>query len=75
MYLITTKNCAKCKMLNQILGRKYFAVEIRDAEAEMDTCRKLGIKTVPALIIDEDNFTTELDEIVSRIDEFLGVTE
>jgi predicted DsbA family dithiol-disulfide isomerase len=62
-------------MLNQILGRKYFAVEIRDAEDEMETCRKLGIKTVPALVIDEDNFTTELDEIVSRIDEFLGVTE
>jgi predicted DsbA family dithiol-disulfide isomerase len=62
-------------MLNQILGSKYFTVEIRDAEAEMETCKKLGIKTVPALVIDEDNFTTELDEIVSRIDEFLGVTE
>lgn len=75
MYLITTKNCAKCKMLNHVLGSKYFTVEIRDAETEIETCKKLGIKTVPALIIDEDNFTTELDEIVSRIDEFLEATK
>ena len=72
MYLITSKNCAKCKMLRQMLGDKYFFVEIRDAEDEMGTCRRLGIKSVPALVVDENTFTTELDTIVEMIDKELG---
>lgn len=72
MYLITTKNCAKCKMLRQMLGDKYFFVEIRDAEDEMDTCRRLGIKSAPALVFGEEAFTTELDTIVEMIDKDLG---
>lgn len=72
MYLITTKNCAKCKTLRQMLGDKYFFVEIRDAEDEMDTCRRMGIKSVPALVFGEEAFTTELDAIVEMIDKDLG---
>jgi predicted thioredoxin/glutaredoxin len=69
MYLITTKNCAKCKMLRQMLGDKYFFVEIRDAEDEIGTCRRMGIKSVPALIFGEEAFTTELDTIVDMVEE------
>lgn len=72
MYLITTKNCAKCKMLRQMLGDKYFFVEVRDAEDEMGTCRRLGIKSVPALVYGEDSYTTELDDIVDMIEDSLG---
>lgn len=72
MYLITTKNCSKCKMLRQMLGDKYFFVEIRDAEDEMDTCRRMGIKSVPALVFGEEAFTTELDAIVEMIDKDMG---
>lgn len=72
MYLITSKNCAKCKMLRQMLGDKYFFVEIRDAEDEMGTCRRMGIKSVPALVFGKEAFTTELDEIVKMIDKELG---
>lgn len=68
MYLITTKNCQNCKQLRQMLGDKYFFVEIRDAEDEMRTCRRMGIKSVPALVVDENTFTTNLDEIVTLID-------
>lgn len=69
MYLITTKNCAKCKMLRQMLGDKYFFVEIRDAEDELGTCRRMGIKSVPALVFGEEAFTTELDTIVDMVEE------
>lgn len=69
MYLITTKNCAKCKMLRRILGDKYFFVEVRDAEDVIGTCRIMGIKSVPALVIDEDTFTTEPDTIVKMIED------
>lgn len=72
MYLITTKNCAKCKMLRQMLGDKYFFVEIRDAEDVIGTCRIMGIKSVPALVVDENTFTTDLDAIVDMIDKNLG---
>lgn len=71
MYLITTKNCAKCKMLRQMLGDKYFFVEIRDAEDVIGTCRIMGIKSVPALVVDENTFTTDLDTIVDMIDKNL----
>jgi predicted thioredoxin/glutaredoxin len=69
MYLITTKNCANCKMLRQMLGDKYFFLEVRDAEDEMGTCRRLGIKSVPALVFGEEAFTTELDTIVDMVEE------
>jgi predicted DsbA family dithiol-disulfide isomerase len=69
MYLITAKNCAKCKMLRQMLGDKYFFLEVRDAEDEMGTCRRMGIKSVPALVYGEEAFTTELDTIVDMVDD------
>lgn len=69
MYLITTKNCVKCKMLRQMLGDKYFFLEVRDAEDEMGTCRRLGIKSVPALVFGEEAFTTELDAIVDVVED------
>ena len=69
MYLITAKNCAKCKMLRHILGDKYFFLEVRDAEDEMETCRRMGIKSVPALVFGEDAFTTELDTIVDMVED------
>lgn len=69
MYLITTKNCAKCKMLRQMLGDKYFFLEVRDAEDEMGTCRRLGIKSVPALVFGEEAFTTELETIVDMVED------
>jgi predicted thioredoxin/glutaredoxin len=74
MYLITTKNCAKCKTLRQMLGDKYFFVEIRDAEDEIGTCRRMGIKSVPALIFGEEAFTTELDTIVDMVEEEFAKT-
>ena len=69
MYLITTKNCAKCKILRQMLGDKYFFLEVRDAEDEMGTCRRMGIKSVPALVFGEEAFTTELDTIVDMVED------
>lgn len=69
MYLITAKNCSKCKMLHQMLGDKYFFLEIRDAEDEMETCRRMGIKSVPALVFGEEAFTTELDTIVDMVED------
>jgi predicted DsbA family dithiol-disulfide isomerase len=69
MYLITTKNCSKCKMLHQMLGDKYFFLEVRDAEDEMGTCRRMGIKSVPALVFGEEAFTTELDTIVDMVED------
>lgn len=69
MYLITAKNCSKCKMLRQMLGDKYFFLEVREAEDEMGTCRRMGIKSVPALVYGEEAFTTELDSIVDMVDD------
>ena len=69
MYLITAKNCSKCKMLRQMLGDKYFFLEVREAEDEMGTCRRMGIKSVPALVYGEEAFTTELETIVDMVED------
>ena len=69
MYLITTKNCAKCKILRLMLGAKYFFLEVRDAEDEMGTCCRMGIKSVPALVYGEEAFTTELETIVDMVED------
>lgn len=69
MYLITTKNCERCKMLRKRLGDKYFFLEVREAEDEMGTCRRMGIKSVPALVFGEEAFTTELDTIVDMVED------
>lgn len=72
MKLITSKNCQNCKMLRQMLGQAYFFVEIHDAEDEMEFCRKVGLKSVPALVKDDETYTTDLDEIVRLVEEQVG---
>ena len=52
-----------------MLGDKYFFLEARDAEDEMGTCRRMGIKSVPALVFGEESFTTELDTIVDMVED------
>jgi hypothetical protein len=55
-------------MLKQMLGENALRVEFRLAEQHMDVCRELGIKTIPALVKDDESVVFDLGEIVSEVE-------
>lgn len=68
MYIITETHCQNCKMLKQMLGDKALTTEFKLASQNMDTCRRLGIKTIPALVKDDDTVVFDLEEIVTEVE-------
>jgi glutaredoxin-related protein len=58
-------------MLKQMLGENVIRVEFRLAEENMDTCRELGIKTIPALVKDDNTVVFDLGEIVTEVEKVL----
>jgi hypothetical protein len=58
-------------MLKQMLGENVLRVEFKLAEENMDVCRKLGIKTIPALVKDDNTVVFDLGEIVSEVEKVL----
>lgn len=71
MYIIVGQNCQNCKMLKQMLGENAMRVEFRLAEQNMDICRRLGIKTIPALVKDDETVVFDLGKIVSEVEKTL----
>ena len=62
------QNCQNCKMLKQMLGENAMRVEFRLAENNMDVCRQLNIRTIPALVKDDNTVVFDLGEIVSEVE-------
>ena len=65
------QNCPNCKMLKQMLGENALRVEFRLAEENMSVCRELGIRTIPALVKDDNTVVFDLGEIVSEVEKSL----
>lgn len=68
MYIMVGQNCPNCKMLKQMLGENAMRVEFRLAEEHMDICRQLNIRTIPALVKDDNTVVFDLGEIVSEVE-------
>lgn len=68
MYIVSRKNCQNCNILKSMLGGKIITTNIINAEENIDLCRKLNIKTVPALVRDDETVVYELDEIVTEVE-------
>ena len=68
MYIMAGQNCQNCKMLKQMLGENAMRVEFRLAENNMDVCRQLNIRTIPALVKDDNTVVFDLGEIVSEVE-------
>lgn len=71
MYIIVGQNCQNCKMLKQMLGENAMRVEFKLAEENMDACRKLGVRSIPALVKDDNTVVFNLSEIVSEVENAL----
>lgn len=65
------QNCPNCKMLKQMLGENAMRVEFRLAEQHMDICRQLNIRTIPALVKNDDTVVFDLGEIVTEVEKAL----
>lgn len=68
MYIMIGQTCPNCKMLKQMLGENAMRVEFRLVEQHMDVCRELGIRTIPALVKDDNTVVFDLGEIVSEVE-------
>lgn len=68
MFVITEENCTKCKMLKQMIGDKVISTQFVKASANLDLCRELGIKTIPALVKDDKTVVFELEDIVTELE-------
>lgn len=71
MYIIVGQNCQNCKMLKQMLGENAMRVEFKLAEQNMDICRQLNIRSIPALVKDDNTVVFNLGEIVSEVEKAL----
>lgn len=71
MYIMAGQNCQQCKMLKQMLGENVLRVEFRLAEENMDVCRQLNVRTIPALVKDDNTVVFDLGEIVSEVEKSL----
>lgn len=68
MFVITEENCTKCKLLKQMIGDKIISVQFIKASENMDLCRELGVKTIPALVKDDKTVVFELEDIVTELE-------
>ena len=68
---MTGQNCQQCKMLKQMLGENALRVEFKLAEQNMDACRQLNIRAIPALVKDDNTVVFDLGEIVSEVEKAL----
>lgn len=68
MYIISETHCQNCKLLKQMLGENALRVEFKLASENMDICRRLGIKTIPVLVKDDNTVVFDLGEIVSEVE-------
>ena len=55
-------------MLKTMLGEKLMSVQFKSASQNMDECRRLGIKTIPALVKDDETVVFDLEEIVNEVE-------
>lgn len=68
MYIITEEHCQKCRLLKTMLGENIMNVKIIKASTNLDLCRELGIKAIPALVKDDETVVFDLEEIVREIE-------
>ena len=54
-----------------MLGENAMRVEFKLAEQNMDICRQLNIRSIPALVKDDNTVVFNLSEIVSEVEKAL----
>jgi len=73
LILATSKFCGPCALLKRKLQSDKLTVETIDMEEDTDKFRQYGVRSVPRLLVVEDDEVTEViqgsDEIIKKIKE------
>jgi glutaredoxin len=73
LILATSKFCGPCALLKRKLQSDKLEVETIDMEEDTDKFRQYGVRSVPRLLVVEDDEVTEViqgnDEIIKKIKE------
>ena len=72
MFIITEDNCQNCKLLKTILDNNNQAVEYIKASENMELCKELNIKTIPALVTDDKTVVFGIQEIATEVEKANG---
>lgn len=65
MFIVSEELCQNCKTLKRMLGDKIISVQFVKASENLDLCKELGIKTIPALV--KDDKTVVFDDVYNKI--------
>ena len=68
MFIVSEEHCQNCRMLKTMLGDKIISVHFVKASENLDLCKELGIKSIPALVKDDNTVVFDLDDIVTEIE-------
>jgi predicted thioredoxin/glutaredoxin len=68
MFIVSEELCQNCKTLKRMLGDKIISVQFVKASENLDLCKELGIKTIPALVKDDKTVVFDLGEIVTEVE-------
>lgn len=68
MFIVSEELCQNCKTLKRMLGDKIISVQFVKASENLDLCKELGIKAIPALVKDDKTVVFDLGEIVSEVE-------
>jgi hypothetical protein len=55
-------------MLKSMLGDRIITTHFVKASENMDLCKRLGVKAIPALVKDDESVVFDLGEIVSEVE-------
>jgi glutaredoxin len=73
LIIATSKFCGPCALLKRKLQSDKLVVETIDMEEDTDKFRQYGVRSVPRLLVVEDDIVTEViqgsDEIIKKIKE------
>ena len=72
MFIITEDNCQNCKLLKTILDNNNQSVEYIKASENMELCKELNIKTIPALVTDDKTVVFGIQEIATEVEKANG---
>ena len=72
MFIITEDNCQNCKLLKTILDNSNQAVKYIKASENMELCKELNIKTIPALVTDDKTVVFGIQEIATEVEKANG---
>lgn len=67
MILVTSSHCGPCKMVKKVIETEKIAIEIKNVDDDPQFAIDRGIRSVPALILDDGSIENNMKKIIDII--------